>query len=493
MRLALPPCVCRKPLISGNVMEGRRRLRNKLLSSLKTAMAEDTDDFIYGELVSAEKKYVKPSVPSHKGSTPREIALDILLKREVGGSNTFIENILHEVLLESSLSTSDRGFCKELIYGCIRWRGLLDHLISRRQDGKKRQRAMVQVILRVGLYQLFFMDRIPSHALVSECVNLAKSRGIGGASGFINAFLRQYVREQAETRELIAELQENTLHVGWSHPEWIVKEWVKRYGKEEAKKLLSWNNSPATMFARVNRIKSTGQTVRKLWEHEPITFRDVNVDWCNSEDLAEIKVTAPVQTLESFKRGFFYVQDPSTLLSVKVLDPQPGDSILDLCSAPGGKACYIAQLMEDKGKLIASDIDEDRLKVVRQNSERLGITCLETKPVSEVDRMLAGDEQMMFDRILIDAPCSNSGVIRRRIDVRWRISKTEIAALHETQFGLLMKVPETQEAPIFFGKIFSQAATAVKKGGILVYSTCSIEPEENEHVIRRFLKRSEIR
>ncbi|EKX47288.1 hypothetical protein GUITHDRAFT_157619 [Guillardia theta CCMP2712] len=364
----------------------------------------------------------------------------------------------------------------ELIYGCIRWKALLDHLVARRQDGKKRQKAAVQVILRMGLYQLFFMDRVPSHALVSECVNLAKSRGAAGAAGFVNAFLRQYVREQAETQELIAELQENKLHIGWSHPDWLVNEWVKRYGKEGAQRLLSWNNSPAPIFARINRLKSTGPTVRKLWEHEPITFRDVQVDWCDSEDLAEIKVSAPVHSLDSFKRGLFYVQDPSTLLSVKVLDPQPGESILDLCSAPGGKSCYIAQRMEDKGKLIASDIDELRLNVVRENSERLGITCLETQPASAIDHILAGEQPMTFDRILIDAPCSNSGVIRRRIDVRWRISKAEIAQLHETQFGLLMK-----------------AAKAVKKGGIIVYSTCSLEPEENEHVIRRFLKRSETR
>jgi 16S rRNA (cytosine967-C5)-methyltransferase len=180
----------------------------------------------------------------------------------------------------------------------------------------------------------------------------------------------------------------------------------------------------------------------------------------------ELKSHPPLNSLASFRDGWFYIQDPSTLLAVRELDPQPGETILDLCAAPGGKTTCLAQLMKNEGKIVACDISEERLKLIEENCARLGVTCVETVLSSAL-----GSRLSTFDRILVDAPCSNSGVMRRRVDLRWRISPEEISRLRQTQLDLL-----------------KLAATKLKPGGVLVYSTCSLEPEENSEVVKEFLR-----
>ena len=183
----------------------------------------------------------------------------------------------------------------------------------------------------------------------------------------------------------------------------------------------------------------------------------------------ELKSHPPLNSVASFRDGWFYVQDPSTLLAVCKLGAQPGETLLDLCAAPGGKTTFIAQLMRNEGKIVACDISEERLKLVQENCARLGVTCVETVLSSALDSRLSA-----FDRILVDAPCSNTGVMRRRVDLRWRISPEEISRLRQTQLDLL-----------------KLAATKLKPGGVLVYSTCSLEPEENSEVVKEFLREHE--
>jgi 16S rRNA (cytosine967-C5)-methyltransferase len=350
-------------------------------------------------------------------------------------------------------------------------------------------------LLRLGLYQIFWLDRIRNHAAVNETVEQAKQSGFGPQAGFVNAVLRGYLREFDATKVLLAALKVSQPHLGYSHPEWLVSRWQQRWGAEETAQLMEWNNTPPKTFARINSLKffeagSERGTSARADEHflqraEPVLgapiksagdlltcWRDENVeydfvrrDWLEENLVFELKSHPPFGKLASFQGGYFYVQDPSTLLAVHALDPQPGETVLDLCAAPGGKLTYIAQRMENKGRVVAHDTSGDRLKLIEENCSRLGVTIAQTVLPSNLDSRPAA-----FDRVLVDAPCSNTGVMRRRVDLRWRIRAEEIERLRATQLDLL-----------------ELAATRLKPGGTLVYSTCSLEPEENELVVREFL------
>jgi 16S rRNA (cytosine967-C5)-methyltransferase len=397
------------------------------------------------------------------GQNPREIATLILRRRENGGD--FVENLLEKALADARLSPADRGLCQELVYGAVRWQATLDFLIARKTDGRL-QKAALQNLLRLGLYQIFWLDRIPNHAAVHETVELAKRSGFGPQAGFINAVLRGYLREFDATKNLLAELKKTQPHLGCSHPEWLVARWQKKWGAEKTAQLLEWNNTPPKTFARVNALKADAGKLLPQWREENVEYDFVRRDWLDENLVFELKSHPPLATLPSFQQGQFYVQDPGTLLAVRKLNPQPGETILDLCAAPGGKTTYIAQLLQNQGKVIAHDTAPERLKLVEENCARLGVTCVEIISKSEF-----AIRNSQFDKILVDAPCSNTGVMRRRVDLRWRIRPEEIERLRTTQLQLLRN-----------------AAILLKSGGILVYSTCSLEPEENREVVEQFLR-----
>jgi 16S rRNA (cytosine967-C5)-methyltransferase len=373
-------------------------------------------------------------------------------------------------------------------------------------------------LLRLGLYQIFWLDRIPDHAAVHETVQQAKQGGFGPQAGFVNALLRGYLRGKDEARKLLADLKRSRPALGWSHPEWLVARWQKRWGAEKTAQLLEWNNTPPKTFARVNTLKFGGsrgneaQTEKSKISKSLLTsaaatdlkdagdlltrWRDENVDYdffrsggrqtaallaevessgflpkpATFENLVfELKSHPPLTSLESFRLGWFYVQDPGTLLAPALLGAQPGETILDFCAAPGGKTTFIAQLMNNQGRIVAQDVSDERLKLIQGNCRRLGVTCVETVLPSTLDPRPSA----RFDRVLVDAPCSNTGVMRRRVDLRWRIQSKEIERLRAAQLDLL-----------------EQAAARVKPGGVLVYSTCSLEPEENQEVVNQFLFKS---
>jgi 16S rRNA (cytosine967-C5)-methyltransferase len=455
---------------------------------------------------------------------PRQIAAQILQRRSSG--TDFVEDLLEAALARAQLSAPDRGLCQELVYGVVRWQAALDWLIARKTTGRT-QKPMLQNLLRLGLYQIFWLDRIPNHAAVNETVEQAKQAGFGPQAGFINAVLRGYLREFDATKAALVDLGTTQPHLGYSHPEWLVSRWQKRWGAEKAAQLMEWNNTTPKTFARINdlklsashehseagrarhsvragsqretptispaagttspspprsggegrgevvfrahgdiRIKDPGD-VLLLWRNENVDYDFVRRDWLEENLVFELKSHPPLSKLASFQHGLFYIQDPSTLLAVRELDPQPGETILDLCAAPGGKLTYIAQLMHNTGRLIAHDTFPDRLKLIEENCARLGVTIVQTVLPSTLD-----PRPSVFDRVLVDAPCSNTGVMRRRVDLRWRIRPEEIDRLRATQFELLR-----------------QAAALVKPGGTLVYSTCSLEPEENKNVVKEFLAR----
>lgn len=398
---------------------------------------------------------------------PREIAARVLAGR-AGGE--FVETLLDAAMQETRLSGPDRSLCRELVCGVVRWQATLDWLIARKTGGRG-QKLMLQILLRLGLYQIFWLDRIPAHAAVNETVQLARHSGFGPQSGFVNAVLRGYLREAEATRKLLADLREQQLALGWSHPDWLVQRWEARWGRDQCQALLRWNNTPPKTFARVNTLKTTPEALLTQWREEGVEYDFVRRDWLEENLVFELKSHPPLARLPSFQQGAFYAQDPSTLLAVRELGAQAGEAVLDLCAAPGGKLSYIAQCMRNEGRLVAHDTAQERLALIRQNCERLGVTGVEV--VSSVQAPGSGGSLSAappFDRILVDAPCSNTGVMRRRVDLRWRVSVEEIDRLRASQ-----------------GQLLAHAARLLKPGGTLVYSTCSLEPEEDETVIRDFL------
>ena len=392
---------------------------------------------------------------------PREIAARLLAGEAEGA---FIEARLEAELAKSSLSSVDRHFCQELVYGVTRWRDTLEFLIGRKSDSRS-QKPMLKAILGLGLYQIFWLDRIPNHAAVSETVELAKRNGLQIQAGFVNALLRGYLREADATRAVLAELKTSQPHLGFSHPEWLAQRWITRWGLPSAAALMDWDNHPPGIFARVNTLKTTAEKLLPQWREEGIVYDFFSRPWLPENLMFHLKEHPSLQRLRSFQDGLFYVQDPSTTLAVMMLDPKPGESVLDLCAAPGGKLTLSAQLMQNQGRLVAHDTSLDRLKLVTENCTRLGVTIAEIATYGQSPHLPGG-----YDKVLVDAPCSNTGVIRRRVDLRWRLRLGEIDRLRNDQFSIL-----------------HHAGDLLKVGGSLVYSTCSIEPEENSGLIRDFL------
>jgi len=391
------------------------------------------------------------------GENPREIAIRVLRQRRPLGD--FVETLLDRELARHALSSQDRALCQELVYGIVRWQATLDWLVARKTSARP-QNAAISALLRLGLYQLFWLDRIPDHAALHETVELAKRLGFAPRAGFINAVLRGYGREREQTLRALEALKKSDPATGYSHPSWLVERWQANWGTERSESLLAGNNKPPSTYARLNALKTDAAKLMARWQQEGVGFVERQWDWTGPGSVFEIRNHRSLVELGSFQDGWFYVQDPSTLLAVRQLDPQPGEMILDLCAAPGGKTTLMAQRMGNRGRIVARDNHPERVKLLEENCRRLGATCVEISSRSS-----------LFDRILIDAPCSNTGVLRRRVDLRWRIQRAEIERLSRDQTTLL-----------------SKAAAELKPGGRLVYSTCSLEKEENKGVVETFLE-----
>jgi len=354
----------------------------------------------------------------------------------------FADTILHRALEQSRFSPLDRTLFMEIFYGVIRFRRTLDFLIEKLRD--EDTDTQTRQALRMGLYQLL-RTRIPQHAAVNETVNTA-----GRARGLVNAVLRRYLREE---KQLLEALETAPVGVRHSHPDVLVTRWMRRFGEGDTAALCEWNNNPADILVRVNELKVSAGELMKAGSGEPMEIHPLML---KMEKL-------PISWIVS---GLCYVQDPSTLMACELLNPQPGERVLDACAAPGGKTSYLAQLMKNEGHIVACDVSTDRLARMRENLQRLSVTNVEIKKADWLQE--PPDDTGKFDRILLDAPCSNTGVIRRRVDVRWRLRHEDFERMPEIQMGLIKNL-----------------AGLLKPSGSFVYSTCSMEPEENEEVVRR--------
>jgi 16S rRNA (cytosine967-C5)-methyltransferase len=392
-------------------------------------------------------------------------ALALTALREWRTGQQFADAILARLLRSSDLATPDRAFVTELFYGVLRNLTLLDFWIDSLRSGHLD--VDTRHLLRLGLYQLFLLQT-PEHAAVFETVELAPAR----ARSLINAVLRSALRQRAE---LVEKANAQDLSVRISHPQFLIDRWTQNFGAENSAALGAWNNQPAPIYARVNRLKISV---------------DEFLGQVGSPRCADRTPTGGVPTKDNFVRltsiptdalaaGHCYIQDPSTAASCLLLAPESGERVLDACAAPGGKTAYLAELMKNEGSILACDRDEGRTRTLQDNLERLGV---EIAQCVQHDWTSGGSppDDAAFDRILVDAPCSNTGVMRRRVDLRWRLTAKDFRRMQEEQL-----------------RILHATIPLLKTEGVLVYSTCSIEPEENEDVVRMiveefpFLKLSE--
>ena len=381
-----------------------------------------------------------------------------------------------------------RAFLMELVYGMVRWKRLLDWVVARyvRRSPEPSQQAF----LLVGLYQLLKMTNVATYAAVHETVAAAKAALGARQADFVNAVLRRTLREKDV---LLAELDRQPLGIRQSHPDELLERWMRHFGPISTEALCAWNNQRADVIIRVNQLKTTPEAYLKalvafgvgdqVYPHQAATrnaWQAPNLSRVAREATRVQPHSCPacftlvhgvrVVDLPGYAEGSFMVIDPAAIQAVELLDPQPGDHVLDACAAPGGKTALIAERLRLKGQLVAMDLRADRLPRLRENLERLGCAAF-VKVVQGDARRLRPESFGRFDRILLDVPCSNTGVIRRKPDVRWRFSKAGLTRLGATQRELL-----------------ECAAGLVKRGGCIVYSTCSLEPEENEALISAWLK-----
>jgi 16S rRNA (cytosine967-C5)-methyltransferase len=378
----------------------------------------------------------------------RQIALQAL--RLWRKQKRFADSVISGLFANTELTSSDRAFALQLFYGVLRNLTLLDFWIDSLRA--PRVESGLRDILRLGLYQLFLL-KTAQHAAVNETVSLAPKR----QRTIINAMLRAATRQRSD---LLARAEAQPLFVRTSHPQFLVERWQQHFGTEHAEKLCEWNNLPAPIYARINLLKiDPTEFLRAYPKSRPVP---------DTPNFVEVN-SLPSDALE---RGHCYIQDPSTAIACQLLDPQPGEKILDACAAPGGKTGYIAQLMENLGAIVACDRDLERLNVLKENITRLGVKIAHVIRHDWTRDQVPPEIESLaqFDRILLDASCSNTGVMRRRVDVRWRLAPADFGRMQGRQIEIIRAVHQL-----------------LKPGGVIVYSTCSLEPEENEGVVRRIL------
>lgn len=393
----------------------------------------------------------------------RETAMKVLYAVHENGA--YANVALVEAFREARLDDLERRFATELVYGAVKAGGTLDWLI--RQYTKRPLRKMapyVRAVLRLGMFQLFFLDKIPPSAVCNESTELMKKYGHIGTARFVNAILRTATREPEKARIVEGNDEAAYLSLVMQHPVWLLRRWIRFFGREETERLCMFNNSPAVLSLRANLLRTTRAALMERLREEGSEVRPS--EWTPEGVLCTAHGALDVSL--SLREGLFQVQDESSMQVAHVVAPKPGEFVIDMCSAPGGKTTHLAELMSNQGRIVALDIYDAKLTRLEENAKRLGISIIETK---QLDARKAGN---LFtgkaDRVLLDAPCSGLGVLRRRPDARWRKSEEEIAHLPKLQRELL-----------------ESAARAVRPGGVIVYSTCTIEAAENEELVRVFL------
>lgn len=415
---------------------------------------------------------IRRTSAARRGAGPtrtRLLALRVLERVQRAGA--YADVALHSTLARSGLSAPDRAFATELVYGTLRWRGRLDHLLGRCLDRDlDKLEPLVATALRLGAYQIVVETDVPTSAAVDESVRCLRAAGAERATGLANAVLRRLAADHQTIPE--PSLEDDPLgHLmhALSLPHWIAARFLEQYGPEEAAALAWASNQPPPLTVRANRLRTSRDA---LLEEMRTRFPDAH-SCARAADGIVLGRRGNPSLDAAFRAGRFTVQDEASQLVVGLLDPRPGERVLDVCAAPGGKATAIAERVGAGGSVLALDRHERRLELARRAGRRLGLDNLLCRTADAAHPLHDVAELQAFDRVLVDAPCTGLGTLRRNPDARWRVRPTDPSRLADMQRAILRN-----------------AAAALRPGGVLVYSTCTTLPEENEGVVEAFLSGS---
>lgn len=395
-------------------------------------------------------------------SNVREVALEMLLRIEKQGS--FSHLLIAQALDKEKVPKKDEHLLTEIVYGTMERKMKLDFYLEPFIKKQKKLTDWVKMLLRMSVFQMQFLDNIPPYAIINEAVEIAKRKGHKGISSFVNGVLRNIQRNGVPSIDSITD-KEKRLAIRTSHPEWLVRRWVKEYGFSITEEMCETNSKKKPISIRINRLRTTRNQVLKELE-------DAGIEAIPSpyvKDGIMIK-KGNILTTNLVKEGLVTIQDQSSMLASLSLQVEPNMKVLDTCSAPGGKATYIGELMDNKGTIYAYDLHKNKLKLIVNNAERLGIENIQVAQ-QDARNLQEIHQAASFDRILIDAPCSGFGVIRSKADIKYNKSEEDIDKLHTVQLAILQHV-----------------SILLKQGGKLVYSTCTVNTKENEEVVQLFIK-----
>lgn len=404
---------------------------------------------------------------TRKVKSPRELAMDTLVK--VAGTGAYSNLQLNRTLQDAGLQRADAGLVTELVYGTIQRQATLDYWLSRFvSKGLHKLEPWVHQLLRMSAYQLLYLDRIPAHAAVNEAVTIAKKRGHSGISGMVNGVLRSIDRGRAELQASEIKNADPILQIALRHsyPEWLVNRWVAAYGAVTAEAICAAGNEHPHSSVRVNTLRGSREDAVGLlkaagYDAEPSVVAPAGIAITRGGNLADT---------DGFREGLWSVQDESSMLVAEVVAPKAGMQVLDCCAAPGGKSTHLAELMGGKGKVWANDLHAHKRDLIVTQTERLKLRNVEAITEDALQLSERFKPQSM-DAVLLDAPCSGFGVIRRKPEIKWTKTAGDVSDIAAVQQRLLNAV-----------------CGLVRPGGVLVYSTCTIEKDENELQVARFLK-----
>ena len=402
----------------------------------------------------------KPPLPALYAG-PRGTAVKILNRIE--RTDSYLDKLLDSELRSNELSDPDKGLLSEMVHGVMRWQGRLDWVLNGFTHGNfSKSEINIKNALRVALYQILFLTHVPQYAAVNEAVEFIKRIRGEKLANFVNAVLRNIIRSiDAIHYPKNDDDPVQYLAVYYSHPQWMVRRWSTRFEREELEKFLSVNNEIPGLALRINKLKIAPGEFLSLLDQQKIGYQgSAFIDY-----FIRMRSLSGIAQMNIFQSGYFTVQDESAALPVLLLAPQPGERVIDMCAAPGGKTTLIAEMMNNQGQILAVDKYESKLNLIKTSCERLGI--------QNVQLVVADASELQIEpaqKVLIDAPCSGLGVLRKKPDIRWKREPEDIPRLVKQQMSLL-----------------ENAARLVLPGGVMVYSTCSTEPEENSQLVRSFL------
>lgn len=394
----------------------------------------------------------------------RNSILDLLLRIEEGGGYSHL--LISNEIKRKQIALKDEGLFTEIVYGTMERKLTLDFYIEPFLQNKRKLESWVRMLLRMSVYQLLYLDKVPEYAVIHEAVEIAKQRGHKGIASLVNGILRNMVRKGVPNTFDIKD-KKKRLAIETSHPEWLVNRWVEHYGFSKTKQMCEANltHKPLTVRVqplRISRQDAMNQLNKEGYEIKPSIFSNHGI----------IIERGNIMKSKLFQNGFLTIQDQSSMLVAEMLDVKPGMSVLDACSAPGGKATHTAELMEDKGHVYAYDLHKNKIKLINEKADKLDLKIIHAKQ-HDARHLTNIHENSSFDRIIVDAPCSGLGVVRGKPDVKYNKTEQDITRLASIQLEILEAV-----APL------------LKREGLLIYSTCTVEPLENEQIVQRFLNRN---